>query len=291
MLLLTVLTATLLGAGVSTPDASASEELPPVILPRTEQRVLEASSNGIAYKLYVSLPRDYEAPAESERRYPVLYLLDADYSFAIARNVVEHLSDRDHLSRMIVVGIAYDGPDAYRRHRTRDYTPTHVPTGGYGAAYQAFSGGGPAFRDFLASELIPFVENHYRASERRYLVGHSYGGLFATWVALTMPELFSGYVIVSPSLWYDDGMIFELESEVATAREDLPVGMALTVGAREGNSERDMVGDLERLTERLRGRGYPNLRLYAEVADGETHNSVFPRALSNGLRLLVEGGR
>jgi len=266
--------------------AEAQEPFPAVVLPDTEQRVLRSADGGIPYKLYVSLPSAYRS---SGRSYPVVYLLDADYSFAIARNVARHLSDRGDLEETILVGIAYDGPDAYRMNRTRDYTPTHVPTGGYGPDYQVVSGGGPAFLDFIANELVPFVEAQYRVSSERFLVGHSYGGLFATWVALTRPDLFSGFVIVSPSLWYDDGLVFRVEQQVAPSRTDWPVRMHMTVGAREINQEHNMVADLRRFAATVEGRAYPGLRLRWGVADDQTHNSIFPRAVTDGLRFVLEG--
>ncbi|HXI20747.1 MAG TPA: alpha/beta fold hydrolase [Gemmatimonadales bacterium] len=267
--------------------APAQATFPPVALPRTEVRRLQSRGVGVEYKLYVSLPRGYE---ENQRDYPVVLLLDADYSFALARNIVEHLSDRGDLPQAVLVGIAYGGPEAYRKNRTRDYTPTFVPTGGYGPEYQAVSGGGPRFRDFIAHELVPFLDHAYRVSTRRYLVGHSYGGLFATWVALTDPELFSGYVIVSPSLWYDDGLIFSLEEEVARRHPDWPARAYLIVGDREINQQHNMVADLRRLATTLERRHYPGLQLRWEVAADETHNSIFPRGLSNGLRFVL-GGR
>lgn len=100
---------------------------PPVALPRTEQRVLESEAVGASYALYISLPRDY---GSTDRSYPVVYLLDADYSLSIARNIVEHLSDRRHLTRAILVGFAYDGPPAYRRNRPGTARPpTSLPAG------------------------------------------------------------------------------------------------------------------------------------------------------------------
>lgn len=260
---------------------------PPVVLPGTHERFVSSASNGVAYKLYISLPKGHES---SNGRFPTIYLLDADYSFAIARNIVEHLSDRDHLTPAIVVGIAYAGPLAYRRNRTRDYTPTHSPVGGYGAEYQKVSGGGPEFLRFIADELIPFIEREYRATNERVLVGHSYGGLFTTWTALVEPQLFSGYVAVSPSLWYDDHMIFGVEERSAAGQRAAPAKLFLTVGSREINNEQNMVEDLRRLARRLEGRKDPGLRLRWSVEDGETHNSVFPGALSDGLRFVL-GGR
>ena len=265
---------------------TAPAQYPPVFLPNTEQRVLHSAANGVSYELYVSLPTGYDT---SSAQYPVVYLLDADYSFAIARNIVQHLSDRHHLTQAVVVGIAYDGPLAYRRNRTRDYTPTHVPTGGYGPEYQIVSGGGPAFRRFIADELIPFVAREYRVTDKRVLVGHSYGGLFTTWVALTDPRLFAGYVIVSPSLWYDDHLLFGVERSRAEAAGDLPARIYLAVGSHEVNDSIDMVGDLTRFARTLERRHYSDLTLRWNVDQDETHNSIFPRALSDGLRFVLVG--
>ncbi len=257
-----------------------------VTLPHTEQRILRATSSGVGYKLYVALPSGYDS---TRQRYPVVYLLDADYSFAIARNIVEHLSDRGHLRQAIVVGIAYAGPPAYQVNRTRDYTPTHILTGGYGPEAQAVSGGAPAFRRFIAEDLVPYIAHTYRASDERILVGHSYGGLFASWVALTQPSLFTGYIAVSPSLWYDSGMMFRLERSAIDGRDDLPIRMYMAVGSREINSERNMVTDLQRFASALEMQRWPHLALAWQVDENETHNSIFPRALSDGLRYVMQG--
>jgi predicted alpha/beta superfamily hydrolase len=281
-----VLVVAALGSLEGVSRASAQDVVLPVVLPGTEQRLLDSEAVGVRYKLYVSLPGGYES---SELDYPVVYVLDADYSFAIARNVMEHLSDRGDLPPSILVGIAYDGPDAYRANRTRDYTPTYVPTAGYGLEYQAVSGGAPKFRQFISDELVPFVEREYRASSQRTLVGHSYGGLFATWVAFTDPTLFGGYVIVSPSLWYDDAMIFDVEEHASSQELSLIARLYFSVGSREVNAQHDMVADLRRLAAAVETGPYPSLALSWEVAANETHNSIFPRALSSGLRFVMEG--
>jgi uncharacterized protein len=245
----------------------------PVALPRTNTLHIKAKSNGIAYKLYVSLPRDYE---KSRQRYPVIYALDADYSFAIARNVVEHLADREHLRWAIVVGIGYENNDQnqipqYRMNRTRDYTPTHTLDGGYGPEYQKVSGGAPKFRQFLGEELIPLIDRTYRTTKERTLVGHSYGGLFSTWTMLTT-NLFTGYIIVSPSLWYDDSFIFGLKG-TPSARAYIAAGATENpVMARDARRLAKLAGDHK-----------------LEILDDETHNSIFPSAFSRGIRFVMKG--
>lgn len=269
------------------PAAAPATAAPPLVLEHTEVRTLASRHAGVGYKLYVGLPESY---AESDERYPVVYLLDADYSFLLARNITQHLSQRDDLDEVLLVGIAYDGPLRYRLNRTRDYTPTHVPTGGYGPEYQKVSGGGESFRRFLAEELQPFIDRTYRTRPgETTLVGHSYGGLFGTWVLLTEPELFSRYILVSPSLWYDDHLPLRLEAELAERRDSLPARVYFCVGSREVNSQRDMIADLRRFTARLEERGYEGLELRVEVFDDETHNSVFPTGLGRGLRYVHRG--
>jgi predicted alpha/beta superfamily hydrolase len=257
------------------------------VLDRVEQHSLVSHENGVAYKLYVALPESYAAGG---KRYPVVYLLDADYSFLIARNIGDHLAQRGDLSEVIFVGIAYGGPPQYRIHRTRDYTPTFVPTDGYGPDVQKFSGGGPKFRAFIEKELIPFIDGQYRTiAGDRCLVGHSYGGLFAAWTLISDPPLFRRYVIVSPSLWYDDRWMFSVLNRFARTHDSLDARVYMAVGSREGGTDRRMVGDLQEFLSALRKRKFRGLVVGGSVLDDETHNSLFPRALSNGLRFVFEG--
>jgi hypothetical protein len=280
------LLAALIAAPAAAQDGSPAVEGAPVTLPRTETRLLPSDEVHVEYKLYVSLPRDY---AYGDRHYPVAYLLDADYSFAIARNTVEHLSDRGNLEPLILVGIAYGGPDQYRLNRTRDYTPAFQASGGYGPEVQQVSGGAPRFADFIEKELIPFVDAEYRTTDERALVGHSFGGLFASWVLLTRPEIFSRYVIASPSLWYADHMMAGVERAWAADHDDLAARIYMGVGSREVNDSADMVGDLRAFTRSLGEREYPSLALRWMVFDDETHNSVFPALLGKGLRYVFAG--
>ena len=269
----------------STQDVPAPHRLLNTVVEQVDSRIV-----GQTYELYISLPRGWE---ESEGTYPVLYMLDAGYSFAIAWSQVLHFADRGDLPPMILVAISYpdvlEDLEVYRQTRTRDYTPSFSPTGGYGREYQRHSGGADRFLDALEEEILPLMEGRYRASpEDRGLVGHSYGGLFATHALLTRPGLSDRYIIVSPSYWYDDGMIFDEESERAASGPPVEARVFLAVGSYENQPGRGlpMVDDLRRMAERLRSRDYPDLSLSLQVFEEETHNSVFPAALTRGLRAV-----
>jgi predicted alpha/beta superfamily hydrolase len=277
------------GDPMSSADQNLNAALPKVTLENTELKLLYSRQVNIGYKLYISLPSGYK---ESQKLYPVVYLLDADYSFAIAKNIADHLTECDNLAELILVGIAYDGAPEYRLNRTRDYTPTRSLLGGYGPDYQKYSGGGEKFRAFIRDELVPFVNANYRTTPERTLVGHSYGGLFGCWVAFTTPELFSNYILVSPSLWYDNWLLFRLEERFAVSRKDkeLPIKLFLSVGSREINSQWNVVEDLEKFYGQIKARDYSSLAIQMMIFDDETHNSIFPSALTRGLRFVYGMG-
>lgn len=264
---------------------------PPYALANTEVHRVVSGKTGVTYELLISLPPGH---GESARTYPVVYMLDADDSFALVRNVVRNFTTRGHLPEMILVAIAYPGAglsrEAYMRNRTRDYTPVHAPDGG--AEFQSVSGGGPKFRAFIAGELVPFVETNFRADAHdRTIIGHSYGGLFATYVLLTEPTLFKRYIIVSPSLWYANRIVLTMEAAAAAAGQKPDARVFFAVGSLENQraNHRAMVDDLGGLVGKLKARRYPRLIMRHKVYDGETHISVFPGAVTRGLLTVFDG--
>lgn len=269
------------------PATAAQTETPrPYAIPNSQVLTVHSQLGGRDYELYVRLPVGYGA---SEKRYPVLYLLDAEYSFAIASSIVQHLEERKNLKELILVGVAYPEKDreSYRLNRSRDYTPTHTLAGGYGENYQRKSGGAPAFLKILKEELIPNVEGRFRTkSGERGIVGHSYGGLFASYALTADPSVFNRYIVVSPSYWYDGKAIFRLEAKQAGQIDDLAADMFIAVGTYENQPKhgRAMVDDVKAFAERLEERGYESLNVLVKVLPKETHNTVFPNALSWGLR-------
>jgi enterochelin esterase-like enzyme len=84
--------------------ARESEPAQPYSVPNTEVRQIQSSTNNAVYQLFIATPADY---ATAGKKYPVVYMLDADYSFALTRNVVQHFAERGKLPPMILVAIAY----------------------------------------------------------------------------------------------------------------------------------------------------------------------------------------
>jgi len=195
-----------------------------------------------------------------------------------------------------VVAIAYANsqrnPYWYRRNRTRDYTPTTVPTGGYGDEFQQFSGGGSEFLLFIAEELTESLHAKYRITTSGHtFVGHSYGGLFGAFIISEQPNLFSNYLLISPSLWYDDQLIIDRVTEKAELGLDSETQIYLAVGDHENQSGRPMVDELRLYAQALRDKQDPAVEVTVRVFTDETHASIYPAALSAGLRHLSNAQR
>lgn len=259
-------------------------------LPNSEVNTLKSDINDVDYKLYISLPKDYKNTLKS---YPVIYTLDADYSFAIVKNILEHMSDRGDLPKAIVVGIAYNEKvttsENYKLNRTRDYTPwKSTPNEHYSTDTYKVAGHANQFIKVIENEIMPYVANNYRSNlYDQTIIGHSFGGLFATYTLLTHSDLFQRYIILSPSLWYDDGKIFDIEADKGNSSKGIQASVFMGIGSEE-NKGFKMVDQLQMLYRHLNTKDYKDLSLSEKVFDDETHNSVFPVAVSRGLREVFQ---
>ena len=240
------------------------------------------------YQVFVSLPASYQK--EPSRRYPVLFVTDATYGFPVIGQISRRLNvERVRIQDFILVGLSYGNGKDGTLSRDRDYTPT--PNGPHDTPAGAVLGHGPAYQAYLRDHVMPFIAQRYRTDPRRSLfLGHSYGGLLGAQILFTDPGMFSGYILGSPSLWYDKHHIFDMEAAYAARHHDLPAKVYMYVGEYEGkpfNPVDDLVADNRELEERLKKRKYPNLVLKSEVLNDEDHLSVAPRGFTHGLKYLL----
>lgn len=253
-------------------------EFSPVRLPHTETRILQSKNVAVTYELSIGLPRKFDP----KKSYDFLILLDADYSFPIARSTTLHLIERNEMDDVLLIGVGYQVSD-YRRNRTRDYTPTFSLKGGYGVETQRVSGGGRKFLGFIERELLPFLKKEYGEPKTLTLVGHSYGGLFASWVMFRRPDLFDNYISISPSLWYDDRLMFRIENAYHEQNRQLKAKVFLAVGSGEAPGMRT---DLQRFAEQVEKHEYGSFQMESTILENENHNTIFPYGFSRGLRYV-----
>lgn len=260
-----------------------------VTLPTTEQETLISADGGREYRLFISLPHSYYT---SERTYPVIYMLDGNSLFPISTEIVRLLHFDNEIREVIIVGIGYPDADTFKATmpiRTRDFTPS--VSNWYETRYRADAPDAPAslgegeaatFLRFLNETLAAFIGKQYRIDPvDTTLVGFSFGGLFALYNLFTQPHAFRQYFICSPSIWWDNAMIFECEKTYAAQHSDLSARIFLSVGGAEPAT---MVAGMYRMVQTLRDRDYKSLELITHFFEGETHMSVVPAFLSRCIR-------
>lgn len=214
--------------------------------------------------LNVYLPLGYSP--DSSKLYPVIYLLDGsiDEDFIHISGIVQFGSYPwiNMVPESIVVGIA-------NVDRRRDYTfPTSnkkdkkdFPT----------TGESEKFINFIESELQPLIEGKYKTDSISTLIGQSLGGLLATEILFKRPDMFDNYIIVSPSLWWDDQSLLSKEPKSFLSEKSIYISVG-----KEGEV---MEGDAVRLYDKLKLLQIGNSSLYYEFFEKQNHGDALHLAV------------
>ncbi len=261
---------------------------------------LPNAATGRKYEVWVDLPPSY---FENEKPHPVVFNTDADYGFPLIRSLRRRIGGKGrNVEDFVLVGLSYSVGEESMPSKRRDYTPTNpfARSGAKPAAgvYDRDSdyGQAAAYRDYIERDVFALVAREYRVDMRRKVyIGHSFGGLFGSYVLLTKPGMFRSYILGSPSLWFDQRMMFDLEVRYAKNHRDLPAHVLLSIGAYEtrGSGPRymstDMIGDMHRFKRALKSRDYPGLRIESEVLPDEDYPMGLPTTITHGLLWALPG--
>jgi predicted alpha/beta superfamily hydrolase len=265
------------GAQIREKTAKAAK---PFVLGRIENIYSRELSEYRTLNIY--LPPGYRE--EDTTHYPVIYLLDgaADEDFIHVVGLVQfnNFSWIRRLPECIVVGIA-------NKDRKRDFTfPTTVaedqksyPTSGHSAA----------FISFLGKELQPFIQKRYRGNKKGMLIGQSLGGLLATEILLKHTSLFDKYVIISPSLWWDNGSLLQEKTKESIEKQATNTSVYIAVGKEgltPGKSPRVMEVDANLLADQLKSMEHEKPDVYFDYLPGEDHATITHQAVFNAFRAL-----
>ncbi|GAA0340711.1 alpha/beta hydrolase [Bowmanella denitrificans] len=135
------------------------------------------------------------------------------------------------------------------------------------------------FRTFLRQELIPTIEQHYRTTAERGIIGESLAGLFVVETMLLEPDLFSNYIAVDPSLWWNQAALVKQAGERLKNGGHQGLRVHLAASSQQGIVEptRQLAGILQQA---------PGLDASFTEFPDETHLSVYHPAALNALRLV-----
>lgn len=261
------------GGGILTLSVGAAHAQEAVALPSTYGHTLRSKLNGAEYLLTVVVPADYESSPDS--RYPTLYVMDGNRWARFLSVLLPRFASRGAVPPFIVVGVDYS--DAAERYQD------------YGLVSQRYypmspKRGAVNFMRVMKEEIISFVDSNYRTDPKdRGIGGHSLGGWFAAYALLHESETFQRFWISSPSLFYEDEILFKDFAQFGERRISRPLYVFMDVGAEELPN---MLGTLDRFGQKLI-EAHPDKIISRTFVVPETnHMTVVPSVFAPALEHL-----
>ncbi|MBK6379876.1 MAG: alpha/beta hydrolase [Chitinophagaceae bacterium] len=236
-----------------------------------EIKILKSTMLAEERTLNIYLPDGYN----DKVKYPVIYLLDgsANEDFLHIVGLVQFYNMTFNMPKTIIVGIA-------NVDRKRDFTfPTKnaelkktYPT----------TGGSAKFIDFIEKELQPYIKANYKTNDSTYLIGQSLGGLVATEILLKKPDLFSNYIIVSPSLWWDDRALLKQAPTLLTGQPNNKKWVYVSVGTEGKEMEEGAAG----LVKALQKANKKNMKIDFVPMPKENHATILHNSIYEAFNIL-----
>jgi predicted alpha/beta superfamily hydrolase len=232
--------------------------------------------------LNIYLPEGYN-PKDAEK-YPVIYLLDgsANEDFIHISGLVQFNSFEwiNQVPKSIVVGIAtVDRKRDFTFATTLEKDKKRFPTTGHSDKFIAF----------IEKELQPFIDKKYKTTESKMIIGQSLGGLLSSEILLKKPSLFNKYVIVSPSIWWDNGSILNIDSQILQENFKQPTEIYIAVG-KEGLTPteipRVMEVDANLLAEKIQASKSKNIKVFFDYFPNENHGTILHLAVFNSFKFF-----
>jgi hypothetical protein len=230
-------------------------------VPEHETFTIDSKKLGETRTINVWTPPVYK---ESKDSFPILYMPDGgiiNEDFPHIANTLAELIASKKIKPLILVGIA-------NTERRRDLTgPTEVEKD---KEIAPVVGGSQNFRDFIKDELFEEINNRYRTTNEKGIIGESLAGLFVTETFLLDPNMFDYYIAFDPSLWWNNKYL------ISTAKEDL--SKFPTTPKRfwfAGSGLEDVSSTVGLLAKVLETKNLNNLKWKYSEEPKEKHSTIF----------------
>jgi predicted alpha/beta superfamily hydrolase len=232
--------------------------------------------------LHQDRPIEVYLPEESAQdprlRFETLYVLDGDWNAKIVTDIVTFMRQLGMMPPVIVVSVPNLVDAQGRNSRDHDLTPSPI-------VGELNAGGAADFLQFLHAELVPYINRHYPSNGVNLVHGHSYGGLFLTYVLANDPQLFDGYIVLDPAMSWDHHAV---TAALAGKLGQLPASeKAIYIAGRGGAGFKEM--GLDGLQAAFQANAAPALHWTLESFEDETHDSLKLKATYDGLKYLYGG--
>lgn len=225
-------------------------------------------------KVWALLPYDYH---NTDKRYPVLYLQDAQNLFNEGSGfgnweIDKKLSILAEYGRgdLIIIAIEHGSEERIKEYI---FDNDHVANGSEGKKYIRF----------IADTLKPYVDENYRTKKDRDntgIGGSSLGALISIYSGFLYPEVYSKLLIFSPSLWVEPNNNFPMMN----FRVPFKTKIYLYGGGQEGSKMVKRIHIFEEYLKRWEEKKLFDFEFKTNINPEGTHNEFywsqeFPRAI------------
>ncbi|BCD97378.1 alpha/beta hydrolase [Marinagarivorans cellulosilyticus] len=227
------------------------------------------------YEVRISVPGSYHSQPDQE--YPIIYVLDGQWNFTMATDIVGKIGYDGMIPEAIVAAITWGAEgDNPNQLRGRDFTPSEIPG-------VQLSGGASDFLQAIEEEIIPQVESLYRGNGERVLTGSSLGGLFTTYAMLEKPYLFAGYVALSAPYNIEQEYFDRRLAEIENTRTLNGTRAYFGVGSLDFNKEQ-----VATFVSSLKSKQLKGLRSKLKISNGVGHAGVEPIGYTHGYQYVFK---
>ncbi|MBO6605564.1 alpha/beta hydrolase-fold protein [Psychroserpens sp.] len=216
-------------------------------------------------QLKIKLPDNYDP--ESELKHPVIVVFDGEYLFGPVNGQVSFQTYFDEMPESIIVGV-YQGKERF-----------------YDSFYDEVSGlpfeSGQRFYNFVAQELIPYIDANYNTSKFKVAVGHNIMGNFINAFLFHDTPIFQAYINLSPDF---QG---KMNDNVATRLEWLEDDIFYYMATSDKDIKR-IKEKIQTTNQQLNALDNQKLTYYYDELKGDSHYQLVTGALSKAMDRIFE---
>ena len=225
-------------------------------------------------KIKVCLPNEYNRG--TNEKYDVVYITDGETHFDDFLFIYKFAKNQKFLPPLILIAIL-NTYNSGGNMRDRDFLPEKTTD-------NVKTGGANNFKAFLKNELIPYINNKLPTSGDNSLFGHSAGGVFAMYLLLKEPDLFTNYYCSDPAFPWNNRRIIAMAEE--TFKNSTELNKTLWINGVEETYRNVGIEMMDSVLKTMAPRG---LRWKTSIYPNETHMSVRLKGIYDGLKYTFDG--
>jgi predicted alpha/beta superfamily hydrolase len=221
---------------------------------------------GESREITIGLPAGYEK--NSNKKYPILVLLDGDYLFNPFYGALSYGAYWDDLPETIIIGISQNKNQARLADCT--YDDNGFP-----------SGKGASFFEFIGGELLPYIEKKYRVAPFRIIAGHGITAGFSNFFLFKDFSIFKAYISLSPEL------TLEMDSQIPERFAALNQPLFYYQSTADGDLK-EILQTVKNLDTNIKTADNPLINYKYDMFKGASHYSSVLYSIPNALYQIFD---